>query len=101
MTASAKFADLLRDELSPLGSVTTRAMFGRTGVFCEGVMFAMVTENVLYLRVHDQNRVSLQEAEAHPPLHYLLFEEHAELLERVRSALAAAHRVAARRTQRR
>ena len=45
MVASTEFASFLRDELAPLGYITTRRMFGKTGVFCEGVMFGMVTEN--------------------------------------------------------
>ena len=55
MVASTEFASFLCDQLAPLGHVTVRRMFGKTGVFCEGVMFGMVTENILYLRVDDQN----------------------------------------------
>ncbi|MFL5154092.1 MAG: TfoX/Sxy family protein, partial [Microvirga sp.] len=28
----------MRDQLAPLGRVTTRRMFGKTGVFCDGLM---------------------------------------------------------------
>lgn len=47
MVASDSFADFLREQLAPLGRVTMRRMFGKTGVFCDGVMFGMVTENML------------------------------------------------------
>ena len=47
-----------------------RRMFGKTGVFCDGVMFAMVTDNTLYFRVDDENRAIFKEAEAFPPLNY-------------------------------
>ena len=53
MVASSSFADFLREQLAPLGRVTLRRMFGKTGVFCNGVMFGMVTDNTLYLRVDD------------------------------------------------
>jgi len=33
-------------------------------------MFGMVTENKLYFRVDDQNRVTFKEAESFPPLNY-------------------------------
>jgi DNA transformation protein len=111
MVASEAFADFLREQLAPLGGVSLRRMFGKTGVFCDGVMLAMVTENTLYFRVDDQNRAAFREAEAFPPLNYAkkgqtidlafwraperLFDEPDELMAWARAALAAAHRVAA------
>ena len=53
MVASDSFAEFLREQLAPLGRITLRRMFGKTGVFCDGVMFGMVTDNMLYLRVDD------------------------------------------------
>ena len=113
MVASSEFASFLRDQLASLGYVTMRRMFGKTGVFCEGVMFGMVTENILYFRVDDQNRATFKEAESFPFLNYMkngrtidlsfwrapdrLFDEQEELIAWARAALAAAHRVAARR----
>jgi len=111
MVASETFADFLREQLAPLGGVSLRRMFGKTGVFCDGVMLAMVSENTLYFRVDDQNRATFREAEAFPPLNYAkkgqtidlafwraperLFDEPDELMAWARAALAAAHRVAA------
>jgi len=113
MVASTEFAAFLRDQLVPLGHVTMRRMFGKTGVFCEGVMFGMVTENILYFRVDSQNRATFKEAVSFPSLNYMkngrtidlsfwraperLFDEQEELIAWARAALAAAHRVAARR----
>jgi DNA transformation protein len=115
MVASETFAEFLREHLAPLGRLTMRRMFGKTGVFCDGVMFAVVTENTLYVRVDDQNRVTFREAESFPPLNYAkkgstidlafwrvperLFDDPDELVSWARAALAAAHRVAARRTR--
>ena len=113
MVASATFAEFLREQLAPLGRITMRRMFGKTGVFCDGVMFGMVTENTLYFRVDDQNRVTFREAEAFPPLNYAkkgstidlsfwrvperLFDEPDELVTWAQAALSAARRVAAKR----
>jgi DNA transformation protein len=113
MVASADFAEFLREQLTPLGRVTTRRMFGKTGVFCGGVMLGMVTENTLYFRVDDLNRAMFKEAESFPPLNYekkgatidlsfwrapeRLFDEPDELVAWARAALAAARRVAAKR----
>jgi DNA transformation protein len=112
MVASESFAEFLREQFAPLGHVTVRRMFGKTGVFCDGVMLGMVTDNTLYFRVDDHNRAAFKEAEAFPPLNYekkgetidlsfwrtpeRLFDEPDELVEWARIALAAAHRVAAK-----
>jgi DNA transformation protein and related proteins len=36
MVSSGTFAEFLRELLAPLGRVTMRRMFGKTGVFCDG-----------------------------------------------------------------
>ena len=113
MVASDSFADFLREQLAPLGRVSMQRMFGKTGLFCDGVMFGMVTDNMLYLRVDDANRTAFKEAEAAPPLNYAkkgalidlsfwraperLFDEPDELVAWARLALGAARRVAAKR----
>jgi len=113
MVAGDTFTEFLREQLAPLGRVTMRRMFGKTGVFCDGVMFGMVTDDTLYLRVDDHNRATFKEAEAFPPLNYRkkgstidlafwrvperMIDEPDELAVWARSALAAAHRVAAKR----
>jgi DNA transformation protein and related proteins len=113
MVASDGFAEFLREQLAPLGRITLRRMFGKSGVFCDGVMLGMVTENTLYFRVDDQNRVTFKEAESAPPLNYMkrgstidlsfwrvperLFDEPDELVTWAQAALAAARRVAAKR----
>src|ERR1700723_4779188 len=115
MVASDGFAGFLRDQLAPLGRITVRRMFGKTGVFCDGFMLGMVRDNTLYFRVDDDNRAIFKEAEAFPPLNYekqgrtldlsfwrapeRLFDEPDELVEWARAALAAARRVAAKRNR--
>jgi DNA transformation protein len=113
MVASDSFAEFLGEQLGPLGRVTMRRMFGKTGVFCDGVMLGMVRDNMLYFRVDEDNRAAFKEAAAFPPLDYekkgstidlsfwrapeRLFDEPDELLAWARAALAAARRVAAKR----
>ena len=60
MVASHSFGEMLREQLAPLGDVTLRRMFGKTGVFCDGLMLGMVRDDVLYFRVDDDNRDDLQ-----------------------------------------
>ena len=113
MVASDSFAEFIREQLAPLGRVTMRRMFGKTGVFCDGLMFGMVTNDTLYFRVDDHNRAVFKEAQSVPPLSYekkgrtidlsfwrapeRLLDEPDELVTWARAALAAACRVAAKR----
>src|SRR5579863_143144 len=113
MVASDGFTEFLREQLMPLGRVTTRRMFGKTGVFCDGVMLGMVTDNTLYFRVDAHNQAAFAEAASAPPLNYKkqgsmidlafwraperLFDEPDELVAWARLALGAARRVAASR----
>ena len=113
MVASDGFGEFLREQLAPLGRITTRRMFGKTGLFCDGFMLGMVTNNTLFFRVDDDNRATFKEAEAFPPLSYKkkgeiidlafwraperLFDEPDELVTWARAALAAARRVAMKR----
>ncbi len=105
MVASDSLAEFLREQLAPVGRVTMRRKFGKTGVFCEGLMLGMVTENTLYFRVDDHNRATFEEAESLPPLNYKkqgntidlsfwraperLFDEPDELVTWARAALAS------------
>jgi len=50
MVASDGFAEFLREQLAPLGRISMRRMFGKTGVFCDGFMLGMVRDNTLYFR---------------------------------------------------
>jgi len=113
MVASDGFAEFLRDQLAPLGRIQMRRMFGKTGVFCNGLMLGMVTDDTFFVRVDDQNRALFKEARSAPPLNYQkkgatidlafwrvperLLDEPDELLVWARAALAAARRVAAKR----
>jgi DNA transformation protein and related proteins len=113
MVASDSFAEFLREQLAPVGRVTMRRMFGATGVFCDGLMFGVVSEDTLYFRVDDHNRTAFKEATCFAPLSYekkdrtidlsfwrapeRLFDEPDELVAWGRTALAAARRVAAKR----
>lgn len=117
MVASDGFAEFLRDQLAPLGRVSMRRMFGKTGVFCDGVMLGMVADDTLYFRVDDDNRAAFKEAESSPPLNYekqgrtidlafwrapeRLLDDPDELVAWARTALGAASRVAAKGNGRR
>lgn len=113
MVASDSFASFLREQLAPLGRIVMRRMFGKTGVFCNGLMLGMIADDAFYVRVDNDNRDALREAQAEPPLNYRkggqtidlafwrvperLFDEPEELVTWAAAGLAAARRVAVKR----
>ena len=113
MAPSADFLDFLRDQLHGLGRITTRRMFSGAGLYCDGVIFALILRDTLYFKVDDGNRPAYA-AEGLEPFTYeargrkvrigaywqvpeRLFDEPDEMLQWARRALAAAGRAAVKK----
>jgi DNA transformation protein len=106
------FRQFLEDQFAPVGGVSLRAMFGGLGVFRGGIMFALVADETLYLRVDGGNRPDF-EAEGSEPFTYVakgkpmamsywqaperLFDDPDEFIGWAEKAIAAAGRAAAAR----
>jgi DNA transformation protein len=56
MTLSADFLAYVLEQLAGLGGVSSRRMFGGAGLYCDEFFFALIADDVLYLRVDDSNR---------------------------------------------
>jgi DNA transformation protein len=65
---SALIAHLM-DVLRPLGGITPRRMFGGAGIFRDGVMFALISDEVLHLKA-DATTIPAFEAEGLGPFTY-------------------------------
>lgn len=50
---AGSFQDHLSDLFAPLDGVMFRKMFGGLGIFKEGLMFALVADDVLYLKADE------------------------------------------------
>jgi len=66
MGNSRDFVEMALEVLSPLGEVSAKAMFGGHGVYLDGLMFALIAEDVLYLKADEANR-EMFEAEGLEP----------------------------------
>ena len=53
MAVSDEFLDYILDQLSAWGGVTVRKMFGGAGLYRDGLMFGLVADDVLYLKVDE------------------------------------------------
>ena len=101
------FIPFVQELLEELGPVSARRMFGGHGLYHEGLMFAIVMNQRLYLKVDDQNRPEFEALKCTPficemkgrdvALSYwsapdAIFDEPAEAVRWARSAWEAAAR---------
>jgi DNA transformation protein and related proteins len=56
MSLSEAFKDFVIEQMAGFGPVSVRRMFGGGGIYSDGLMFAVVDDDVLYLKVDDENR---------------------------------------------
>lgn len=50
------FLEFLLEQLSALGNISVKHMFSGKTLFCDGVVFALIDENTLYLKADKINR---------------------------------------------
>ena len=98
MPATKAFLDLVLDKLVPLGAVTGKNMFGGFGVFHEGDMFGLISNDVLYLKADDSNREDYlsRGSNQYKPMPYFrvpddIFENTEELLKWAQKSVTIAH----------
>ena len=63
MATDAAFVEHLLELLAPMDGVTVKRMFGGHGIFRHGLMFGLVADSVLYLRVDAENKPDFEARE--------------------------------------
>jgi DNA transformation protein len=98
MLASKEFFDLVLEKLASLGAVTGKSMFGGFGVFHEGEMFGLISNDVLYLKADGSNRAEYEKRSSrqYKPMPYFnvpadIFEDNNELRTWAEKSVAIAH----------
>jgi DNA transformation protein and related proteins len=56
------FVDDLLERMERLGALRARKMFGGSGIYCDGVFFALVADSVLYFKVDAENLADFERA---------------------------------------
>ncbi|MDA7948618.1 MAG: TfoX/Sxy family protein [Hyphomicrobiaceae bacterium] len=69
MSVSDEYKSFLNDLFAGFSPVSIRSMFGGAGVFHDDVMFALIADDTLYLKVDDVNRDDF-ESEGMKPFTY-------------------------------
>ncbi len=60
MSVSNGLLDSISDMLRPLGAISVRKMFGGAAMYCDGQIFALVSDDVLYLKVDAATRSAFE-----------------------------------------
>ena len=69
MAVSPEYKAFILEMLEPMEGVSIRAMFGGGGVFCHGLMFGLIADERLYLKVDEELKAEF-EAEGSGPFVY-------------------------------
>jgi DNA transformation protein len=56
MALSAQYIEFIKDQMSGFAPVTIRKMFGGAGVSRDGINFAIIVDEILYLKVDPLNQ---------------------------------------------
>jgi len=54
MPVSSEFIHFQLEILAPIGPLQARRMYGRAGLYCDGVMFALIADDAVYLKADDK-----------------------------------------------
>lgn len=57
-------SDFYEDLFAPFGNITTRKMFGAGGIYCDGLFFAIVADDELWLKADAETLAAFKEAGA-------------------------------------
>jgi DNA transformation protein len=60
MAVSNDYLQYVLEQLSGLGRVTSRRMFGGVGLYCDGLFFGLLDSDTLYFKVDDSNRADYE-----------------------------------------
>lgn len=66
MSVSDEFIEYMLDQFSEWGDVSARKMFGGAGLYRDGMMFGLIADDAVYLKVDDTNRKSFLDAGSSP-----------------------------------
>ena len=66
MAVSPDFRDMILQQLSPFLDVTPKRMFGGVGLYSGGLFFALIDDDVLFLKADDATRADFLAAGSQP-----------------------------------
>ncbi len=67
MASNADFVQYIVDQCSEAGEITVRKMMGEYCIYCDGILFGLICDNNLYIKVTDEGKSLLKEVVLRPP----------------------------------
>ena len=62
MSVSPEYRAFALEQLGRVTPVTSRSMFGGVGIYANGLFFALLADDIVYLKVDDSNRGDFEAA---------------------------------------
>ncbi|WP_425994623.1 TfoX/Sxy family protein [Caulobacter sp. DWR1-3-2b1] len=65
MAVSSDYLDFALEQLAPLGLLSSRKMFGGVGLYANGLFFALIDDDTLYLKGDESLKADFEAAGSH------------------------------------
>ena len=67
MACNTDFVQYIVDQCSGAGEITVRKMMGDYCIYCDSILFGLICDNNLYIKVTDAGKGLLKEVDLRPP----------------------------------
>lgn len=67
MASNADFVQYIVDQCSGAGEIAVKKMMGDYCIYCDGILFGLICDNNLFVKVTEPGRAELQEVVLRPP----------------------------------
>ena len=67
MACNSEFVQYVIDQCSGAGEIATRKMMGDYCIYCDGIIFGLICDNNLFIKVTEPGRKLLKEVILRPP----------------------------------
>ena len=67
MASSTDFVQYVSDQCAGAGEITVKKMMGDWCIYCDGILFGLICDNNLYIKVTEAGRALLKEVILRPP----------------------------------
>ena len=67
MACSIDFVQYISDQCAGAGEIAVKKMMGDWCIYCDGILFGLICDNNLYVKVTDTGKALLKEVVLRPP----------------------------------
>ena len=67
MASSTDFVQYVSDQCAGAGEIAVKKMMGDWCIYCDGILFGLICDNNLYIKVTEAGRAFLKEVVLRPP----------------------------------